>query len=108
MDMKIRGRISAVCVSALLAFETPALANDVAKARLGKHFCYIKHSVGIQYSGRNEFDLSKEPFAGKIRPKDDKFFLEIIRNFTLNAVRSQPWIASVRSKKSISYAQSLS
>lgn len=53
--------------------------------RLGKYFCFIKNMAGIQYPLKEKTkysdpDMNAQPFIGKIRPNEDKFFMEISRN----------------------------
>jgi hypothetical protein len=50
------------------------------KTYLGKYVCLLDHVGGIQYSddaGRGR------PFVGRIRPTEDKFFMEILEDSTL-------------------------
>ena len=54
--------------------EYEACDQRAMDARIGKYFCYIKHSVGIQYPLREgKLDTTQQPFAGRIRRASDKF-----------------------------------
>lgn len=80
---------------AAVSLSSPALSEDCYKflargaeyrackarendARIGKYFCYVSQTAGIQFQTNK--DENPNPYVGKIRLITDKFFIEIKRN----------------------------
>jgi hypothetical protein len=48
-------------------------------ARIGKYFCFVSNTAGIQYNETNGV-VSEQPLVGRFNPAPPKFFVTIERN----------------------------
>jgi len=63
------------------------------KTYLGKYLCVIDHVAGIQYD--DELGNTR-PFVGRIKPTEDKFFMEIAEDSSLEC--GSIWPAATQTK----------